>query len=312
MNLRKKIVITGGLGHIGSGLFKEINKYFPNFTIYLIDDLSSNNFQSLYNLSKKIKLYFFNKNIIDINSISLLQKIKKIDYVIHLAAQTNATNSFKHPRKLYQNNYQGTKQVVNFCIKKKSKLIFISSTSIYGTNSNLLDENTSNLNPETPYALCKLKEENFIKKNSRNIKFTIFRFGTIFGVTPGIRFHTAVNKFCYQASISESLTIWKNAYNQKRPYLDVEDGIRAIIFIINNNVFKNEIYNILTNNYKVSTIVKYIKNFKKIRIKYVDSYILNQTSYNVSNLKFKNLGFNYKGDIKKQIKNTLNLLNNIK
>ena len=83
MNLRKKIVITGGLGHIGSGLFKEINKYFPNFTIYLIDDLSSNNFQSLYNLSKKIKLYFFNKNIIDINSISLLQKIKKIDYVIH-------------------------------------------------------------------------------------------------------------------------------------------------------------------------------------------------------------------------------------
>ena len=94
--------------------------------------------------------------------------------------------------------------------------------------------------------------------------------------------------------------------------MDVEDGIRAIIFIINNNVFKNEIYNILTNNYKVSTIVKYIKNFKKIRIKYVDSYILNQTSYNVSNLKFKNLGFNYKGDIKKQIKNTLNLLNNIK
>ncbi len=67
----------------------------------------------------------------------------------------------------------------------------------------------------------------------------------------------------------------------------------------------------LTDNYKVSTITNYIKKIKKIKIKYVDSYILNQTSYNVSNKKFKNLGFVFKGNIQKQIYNTLKLLRNI-
>lgn len=311
MRSKKKILITGGLGHIGSGLIRNINTHFPNFNIYIIDDLSANQYQSLYNLPKKTKINFLKNNIKNIDSIKFYQKIKKIDYVIHLAAQTDATNSFKNPKQLFKNNFEGTKEIINFCIKKKSKLIFISSTSIYGTNSNLLDETAKNLNPETPYARCKYKEEKLLHKNTQKLRFTIFRFGTIFGVTPGIRFHTAVNKFCYQAAVGEPLTIWKNVYNQNRPYLDVKDGIRAIFFIIKNDIFNNEIYNVLTDNYKVSTITNYIKKIKKIKIKYVDSYILNQTSYNVSNKKFKNLGFVFKGNIQKQIYNTLKLLRNI-
>ena len=48
------------------------------------------------------------------------------------------------------------------------------------------------------------------------MKFIILRFGTIYGVSSGMRFHTAVNKFCYQAAFNKPLTVWKTALNQKK------------------------------------------------------------------------------------------------
>ncbi len=81
---------------------------------------------------------------------------------------------------------------------------------------NLVDENCSKdeLNPQSPYAECKMKKGK-IKKKFKNLKFITLRFGTIFGFSEGIRFHTAVNKFCWQASIGEPITIWKNCHKSK-------------------------------------------------------------------------------------------------
>ena len=80
-------------------------------------------------------------------------------------------------------------------------------------------------------AKTKIKEERYIRENLK--KYIILRLGTIVGISEGMRFHTAVNKFCYQAALNKPLTIWKTALNQKRPYLDLKDGVNSIIFIIN-------------------------------------------------------------------------------
>ena len=74
------------------------------------------------------------------------------------------------------------------------------------------------------------------------------------------------NKFCLQASLNQPITIWKTAFNQKRPYLGLDDLSNAITHIIKKNIFNNQIYNIVSNNYKVSDIVKYIKLFKKLKL----------------------------------------------
>ena len=68
-------------------------------------------------------------------------------------------------------------------------------------------------------------------QNPKNLKGIILRLGTIFGVSKGMRFHTAVNKFCYQAAFKKPLTIWKTAYDQKRPYLDLQDACAVVEFI---------------------------------------------------------------------------------
>ena len=122
-----------------------------------------------------------------------------------------------------------------------------------------------------------------------------------------MRFHTAVNKFCYQAAFNKPLTIWKTALKQKRPYLDLNDAIKCIKFIISKDLFNNNIFNVITNNIDLKTLLLIIKKYKKIKIKLVSNKIMNQLSYEASNKKISELGFKSKGNLSLQIKKTLNL-----
>tara|TARA_B110000444_G_C18783615_1_gene568719 strand:+ start:426 stop:1358 length:933 start_codon:yes stop_codon:yes gene_type:complete len=305
-----KIVITGALGHIGSALFLNLIAEKKVKKILLIDNFLTQRYPSLFELPKNKKLEFVE---LDITKAKLNNILKNYDYVIHLAAMTDAESSFKNKRTIKKNNLLGTKYVAEACSDLGIKLVFLSSTSVYGTQNNIVDENCSKteLKPQSPYAATKLSEENILKKISKNhgLNYTILRFGTIFGVSKGMRFHTAINKFCWQASFNIPLTIWKTAYNQKRPYLDLKDGVNSIIFIINKNLFNSDIYNVLTVNTSVKEITLLIKSYvKNTKIKFVDSKIMNQLSYEVSNKKIIEEGFNFKGNLKKSIKETINHL----
>ena len=143
------------------------------------------------------------------------------------------------------------------------------------------------------------------------MKFVILRLGTIYGVSSGMRFHTAVNKFCYQAAFNIPLTVWKTALNQKRPYLDLNDAISCIEFIISNNLFENQIYNVATANISIKDLLKNIKKYKKIKIKFVSNKIMNQLSFEANCNKIKKKGFKFSGNLDKQIKKTLNLFQGI-
>ena len=190
-----KILITGGLGHIGSYLLENIYKIKILKKIYIIDNLATNRYFSLFNLSKKgKKIFFYQKNLADKNA---LKNFIKVDVVINLASITDAEGSLKIKNKIYKNNLGIFNNVIEYCKKNSSKLIHISSTSVYGEQKGLVDENCTNLKPKSPYAEIKLIEEKILKKNRKKIKFVSFRFGTISGVSKGMRFHTAINKFCF-------------------------------------------------------------------------------------------------------------------
>ena len=302
-----RLIITGGLGHIGSGLLNNINNIKNLKEIIVFDYALENKKNILFDLKVKPKVRFFENDILSFN----LQKIiKSGDVVIHLAAITNALESFKIKKKLVRNNFLSTKKIVDISKKKKIKCVFLSSTSVYGSSEKIMfEDDDRNLNPQSPYAECKLKEEKYIfrvaKKNK--IKFVILRLGTIYGVSPGMRFHTAVNKFCYQAAFNKPLTIWKTALKQKRPYLDLNDAIKCIKFIISKDLFNNNIFNVITNNIDLKTLLLIIKKYKKIKIKLVSNKIMNQLSYEASNKKISELGFKSKGNLSLQIKKTLNL-----
>ena len=215
---------------------------------------------------------------------------------------------------MYQNNIACMKNIINFCEKNNSKLIHISSTSVYGKQTDLVDETCEKkyLKPQSPYADIKLIEENMLKKANKKIKYITYRFGTIAGVSKGMRFHTAVNKFCLDASLGRNITVYKTALNQFRPYLSLDDAFKVFKFTIEKNFFKNDIFNALSENCTVKHILDKIRRYQKnINVKFVSSPIMNQLSYHVDKNKLTKEGLLLKRKIELDIKNTLKILRNI-
>jgi len=206
------------------------------------------------------------------------------------------------------------KNIIKYCKKNKSNLIHLSSTSVYGKKAKIVAENDKHLlKPQSPYAEIKIKEENLLNQNKKNLSYISFRLGTITGVSKGIRFHTAVNKFCLSAATNGYITIYKTAYNQYRPYLSLRDAFKIFLFCIEKKVFNNQIYNALSGNFTVKQILSKIKkNKKKIKIKFINSPIMNKLSYFVDTSKIKNLGLRLNSNIEYDIKQTLNLFKTIR
>jgi UDP-glucose 4-epimerase len=305
------LLITGCCGHIGSYVAENIYKIKKIKKTILVDNIKSNRFCSLFNLKKNNNLKFYLR---DVNKKNSLNDFKNIKYVIHCASMTNAEKSFGKEKEMYKNNLDCLKNVMDFCQKNNSKLIHLSSTSVYGKQTDLVDENCEKkyLKPQSPYADIKLIEERMLKKSTNKLRFNTFRFGTIAGISKGIRFHTAVNKFCLNAAINENIFVYKTALNQFRPYLSLDDAFKVFKFCIENDFFKNDVFNALSGNYTVKQILSKIKKYKKnIVIKFVKSEIMNQLSYNVSCKKLENNGLYLRGSIEKDIKQTLKLLGNI-
>ena len=283
-----KLLVTGGLGHIGSHILQNVNKIKKIKKLYIIDNFLSNRVNSLYKLKKKKAKIFFIKK--DLSTKDSLKNFTKVDIVLNLASITGAEKSLSIKKEFYRNNIGIFNNVVKYCKKNSAKLIHISSTSVYGRQNKKVDENCAHLKPQTPYAKIKLVEENILKKNSKKIKFVTFRFATIAGVSKGMRFHTAVNKFCWQAVMGQPLTIWKTAMDQKRPYLGVNDTVRAIKYIIEKDLFDGEIYNVVSSNNTVRNIVDSIcETIPDVKVELVESEIMNQLSYHVFSDKIKYL-----------------------
>ncbi len=305
------LLITGSCGHIGSYVAENIHKIKKIKKTILVDNISSNNYYSLFNFKKKDNLKFYQRNVDKKNS---LVDFKNIKYVIHLASMTNAEKSFGKGKEMYRNNIDCLINVINFCKKNNAKLIHLSSTSVYGKQADIVDEDCEEkyLKPQSPYADIKLIEEKMLIKENDNLRYNTFRFGTIAGVSKGIRFHTAVNKFCFNAAINESINVYKTALNQFRPYLSLSDAFKVFKFCIEKDFFKNDIFNALSGNFTVNQILEKIrKNKKKIKIKLVKTKIMNQLSYHVSSEKLKKNGLHLNGKIDKDIQQTLKLLGNI-
>jgi len=299
------ILITGGCGHIGSYL---IRKLPLKYKITVVDNLLTQRYCSLFDLDRGIK--FIEKDIDGLTT----EDIIGTDIVIHLAAITNAEGSFKNKEEIENVNIVKTEKFIELCRKVRIPyFVFPSTTSVYGVSADVVyEDDDSVINPQSPYAETKIKIENFLKIQN-DMNYLILRFGTIFGNSVGMRFHTAINKFCYEVSLGNPLTIWGQNYEQVRPYLGLNDAVRSIIHFLNNKEYFNQTYNIVTGNYELSDVVKLIEKVTgKVELNMVDTPLLNQFTYDVSDDKARKTGFKPKDKLEVFIKKTLNMLDNLK
>jgi UDP-glucose 4-epimerase len=308
-----KFVITGALGHIGSYVLRQLPLAYPGCDIVLLDNLMTQRYSSLFNLPTTANYQFHE---LDVTEADLEPYIGGVDFVLHLAAITNAAGSFSNHEEVEKNNFRATKHVASACIQQGVPLLHLSSTSVYGTQQETVAEDCSEseLQPQSPYAETKLREEKHLRElaKTEELKYVICRFGTICGSSQGMRFHTAVNKFCWQAVMRKPITVWKTALHQKRPYLALNDAFRAISFIVEQNLFDGDIYNILTDNLTVNDIVGMIKaRVPDLNVEFVETEIMNQLSYEVEDKKIRDCGLKLSGSVDTCIEETIELLKGI-
>lgn len=321
-----KIMITGGLGHIGSALIqilarREIRRQhslsnlieaedFPGTPtiITVLDNLRTQRYPVLFDLPKGVQ--FIEADVRG----DLRPHFENQDIVIHLAAITDAASSHELGDVVYDVNQNGTWSVVHACMGHGCKLIFPSTTSVYGVQDpnvdvDLLDEN-SRLLPQNPYAESKVIAEQIISSTG-SLNYVIFRFGTIFGPSMGMRFHTAINSFIWNAVQGKPIEVWKGAQSQWRPYLDLIDACRVIEFAIDNELFERELYNAVTLNLTVNQVIEAISQVlpgSDSLVEYVEHELLNQLSYHVSADKIKDKGFKFSGNLRHGIVGTVRFL----
>ncbi len=301
-----KMAITGALGHIGSGLIHGLRPgEFDE--VVLVDNLSTQRYCSLFHLPRGIPFRFVEA---DIRTADLGALFRGMDAVIHLAALTDAANSLERRNEVMEINLEGTRRVAQASLESRCRLYFPSTTSVYGVQAGRVDETCRDLAPQSPYAESKLAAERcLMEMRGAGLQVAICRLGTIFGPSIGMRFHTAVNKFIWQAAMGQPLTVWTAAMDQKRPYLDLQDAIRAIRFILAASDLDGPLYNLVTLNCTVRNILDSIrKQIPSFGVQRTDSPIMNQLSYEVSADRFSALGFEFRGDLDRGIAATVEQL----
>ena len=299
-----RIAITGGLGHIGSFVVPYLINQPAVESVCVFDNMTTQRYPVIFSWSSLGNIKFVEKDCRQI----IAEDLESYDGVIHLAALTNAESSASSPEVYISHNTELSNAIALAAEDAGCWVLFASSTSVYGSAGEVNE--TSPLNPQSPYAESKILEEQIFQASGCNN--VIARFGTIVGFSCGMRFHTAVNKFCWQASAGQPISVWQTAANQVRPYLSLSDAASAIFKIsvvlnASSNVAFSDVVNVVSRNSSVNEILTILtKHIPKLEIAYVSSEIMNQLSYDVCGLRGRaRYGLDYKNNIEWEVEETL-------
>ena len=238
------IIITGGLGFLGSQLAKRLLS--QGYEIIIIDKKKVKK-EKLFNKLENIKIY----GGVDLTSNKSVNKIKinKPNIILHCAGQPSAARSFEVPSQDLNINISGTLNMISWAKKNYTqKIIYASTFNVYQENVDYprLKE-TFLCEPKSLYAVSKLSAENYIKVycNFLNIKWNIVRMFNIYG--PG---QDSSNKYLGMISIFLNMAkkngkiFIKGSLDRFRYFVFIDDVLYAWGLIIKDKKYFNNVYNI--------------------------------------------------------------------
>lgn len=275
-----KILITGGLGYIGSHTVVELSRYNHSFVI--VDNLSNSKL-SVINKLKKLcnkNIEYYNIDVCDFDSLNKVFLKYNFDSIIHFAGHKSVSESIKKPLKYYKNNILSTLNLIELSIKHKiTDFIFSSSATVYGNQKSPLNEDMNLFEPESPYGRSKSICEKLLidaSKSNNFLNLTILRYFNPVGAHPsGLIGEEPVgipnNLFPFISKVAskkiEKLLIYGNDYDTVdgtgvRDYIHVCDLARGHILALMNRKNKINVYNLGTG--KGYSVMEVIKSFEKI------------------------------------------------
>jgi UDP-glucose 4-epimerase len=223
-----KILITGGSGFIGTQVTKRLIEDGHQVRVF---DISP---------PRNTCVEFIKGDINVLEHVN--NAVKNIDTVIHLAGIVGVGKTEKYPLTTLITNIQGTLNVLKNCIDQKvEKIIFSSTSEVYGEPQVTPIPETHPFAPQSPYAVSKIACEEFIKAYGKEhgLKFLILRFFNVYG--PGQSTDFVIPRFVSSALKNQTLFIHGDG-NQIRAFCHVEDAAKAVSLAVGYE--KSDIFNI--------------------------------------------------------------------
>jgi len=235
-----KVLVTGGNGLIGKSVVN----------ILLQKDISVRSMDLAKNNVKGIE--HFVGSILDVNNVN--QAVRGCDAVIHLAAKLGVKRTETHRLETLNLNIQGTVNVLEACVKNNvNKVIFTSSSEVYGDQNVDLISETCHRNPKSIYGVTKLAAEEYLQAYNSyyDLDYTILRYFNVYG--PGQVAEFVLPRFIKAVMESKSPIIYGDG-SQIRSFCYVEDIARGTLLALLSKKANSEVFNLGNDGDKITIL----------------------------------------------------------
>ena len=300
-------LVTGGAGFIGSHIVGTLSQAGNKVTV--LDNFSSGSKRNLETVSKKIRLIRG-----DIRNLSLLKKVTKgMDYVLHQAALRSVPKSMLHPQEYNDINTAGTLNVLLAAKENKVKrVVFASSSSIYGNTKKFPQKESDMPLLISPYAQTKLAGEYWCRVFSQSYKLETvsLRYFNVFGPRQSLEdeYAVVIPKFIISILNGQQPPIFGNG-RQSRDFTYVENVVQANILASRQKGISGMVFNVAAG--RDQTVLELVRIINKILNKDLKPKFLPLRAGDVmktladTNFSRRYLGLKIKTDFKEGIKQTV-------
>ena len=288
-----KILVTGGVGFIGSHIVNRLTKNGHNITIL-----------DCFNYASDIRRLEYPIEILKYNLVSTewVDKIKNFDLIINSAAETRVDHSFKRPIDFINTNIIGLHNLATVCYKLKTPLLHLSTDEIIGTGDPILEDSFNK--PCNPYAFTKSSGEKLLHAYGKcfGLDWKVIRLNNTYGIKQFP--DKLIPLFIDKINNKEKLTLHGNG-SALRCFMHIEDFVDAVELVIAKGKNK-EIYNVATNEeHSVLDVTKMICDEMGIKlednIQYIKDRPFQDPRYNTQNSKILKLGWKPSHSLKKSL-----------
>lgn len=231
-----KVLVTGGAGFIGSHLVEQLLN--QGYNVIALDDLSTGKLRYLNKIIDHPHHHFVQGSALDRSLLKEL--IEECDAIFHMAAVLGVKNTVENPLKVIEGNIDSTRNVLELAFPHKTKVIFASTSEVYGKNEHLpFSEDSSSrvLGPTNIHRWCyatakALDEHLCFAFGEKGLPVTVVRYFNAYGPRQnGTQYGQVIPKFIKAALKNEPITIYGDG-EQSRCFTFIDDTIKGTISCI--------------------------------------------------------------------------------